>query len=124
MRWRAEKRDLERNVYEVRKSFKNMDWADFRARITQKMETEKECTKQIVLKTANMMELSEEVRGLMKRRRSAITEKRRKNISEEWREIMKEVIKETNKNIKLEIKKQQEEEFEKKIKAISTKGEI
>lgn len=114
MRWSIEKRELVRTEYEVKKSYKNMDWADFRRRITTKLahkvklpkcrnisndeidtaikeiteiilETESECTKRIVVRAANSVELSDEVKGLMKRRRIAITEKRRVNASEEWK---------------------------------------
>lgn len=152
MRWSIEKRELERTEYEVKKSYKNMDWADFRRRITTKLahkvklpkcrnisndeidtaikeiteiilETESECTKRIVVRAANSVELSDEVKGLMKRRRIAITEKRRVNASEEWKEVMKEVIKETNRDIRIKIKKQQVDELSTRIKTISTKGE-
>lgn len=130
LKWKEEKRGIERNVYEQRRSYKNMDWASFREEITNKMvqnikipkcrnmeneeidkaiaemteiiiETENECTKKVAVRNASMVELTEAVKCLMKKRRNAIKEKRRVNASEEWKEVMKEVIKEANKEIKM-----------------------
>lgn len=152
IKWKEGKREIERYVHEERKSYKNLDWANFREKITINLvqniklpkhrnityeeidkviaeiseiitETENECTKKVIIRKAGMVELTEEVKALMRKRRNAKKEKRKVNSSEEWKEIKKEVIKETNKDIRTKISKQQAEELETKIKAISTKGE-